>query len=404
MNKGTLPKVACILFVFCAAAAIASPAQVLTTLHSFDYTDGAKPTAALVQANDGNFYGTTYAGGSKNCTNGCGMVFKITPGGTLTTLYSFEGYDGDGPYAGLVQASDGNFYGTTFYGGESQNCHFSTCGTVFKITPSGALTTLYTFNGSDGANPYGGLVQASDGNFYGTTSAGGFCGGYGTVFKITPNGTLTTLAVFCSSEDPYAGLIQASDGNLYGTTTGGGGYRGGTVFKITSGGTLTTLYNFCSQTGCADGAAPEAALIQASDGNFYGTTAGGGANNDGTVFKITPSGTLTTLYSFCSQSNCADGYWPYGGLVQARDGNFYGTTFAGGAYGYNAGTVFKITPSGTLTTLDFYGYDGAWPYAGLIQARDGNFYGTTSVDGANNAGTVFRLGPPRACVVCASVK
>ena len=331
-----------LIFLFCAATVTTSPAQILTTLHSFDGAEGAQPFAGLVRATDGNFYGTTYEGGA----HGDGTVFKITPTGTLTTLYSFCSQSGcaDGEYlfAGLVQASDGNFYGTTWSGGVNGS------GTVFEIARSGTLATLYSFDGTDGAGPVAGLVQGSDGNFYGTTQVGG-TNGSGTVFKITPSGALTTLHSF--------------DG--------------------------------------ADGSNPAAVLMQASDGNLYGTTEAGGANgNYGTVFKITPTGTLTTLYSFCSQSGCADGALPRAGLVQASDGDFYGTTAFGGA-NYYEGTVFKITPNGTLPTLhSFDGADGGDPNA-LVQASDGNFYGTTVLGGANgDNGTVFRLVPVRACLIC----
>jgi len=309
-----------------------TPSGTLTTLYSFAFFDGEHPAAGLTQGRDGNFYGTTESGGADDA----GAVFQITPSGTLTTLYSFTGGDGEFPYAGLVQGSDGNFYGTTVFGGA--DCLDLGCGTVFQITPSGTLTTLYIFAGSDGANPYAGLVQGSDGNFYGTTKLGGLgpcTGGCGTVFKITPSGTLTTLYGFAGSdgEFPYAGLVQGSDGNFYGTTYGGGANSDGTVFKITPGGTLTTLYSFAS----SDGASPIAGLVQGSDGNFYGTTAGGGANSDGTVFKITPSGALTTLYSFAGNG----GANPDAGLVQGSDGNFYGTTAGGGAN--NKGTVFRLS-------------------------------------------------------------
>ncbi len=232
-----------------------------------------------MQGSDGNFYGTAVVGGA----NGAGTVFKITPGGTLITLYSFGVSDGQSPYGGLVQGSDGNFYGTTEFGGANNGN-----GTVFKITPRGTLTSLYSFAGSDGANPHAGLVQGSDGNFYGTTEFGGTgqCANRcGTVFKITPSGTLTTLYDFAGSDGfkPQAGLVQGSDGNFYGTTTGGGANNGkGTVFKITPSGTLTTLYSFAG----SDGAFPQAGLVQGSDGNFYGTTAGGGANFAGTVFRL----------------------------------------------------------------------------------------------------------------------
>jgi uncharacterized protein (TIGR03437 family) len=350
--------------------AIISSAQTLTTLVSFNGTDGVEPDyGSLVQGTDGNFYGTTYSGGANNT----GTVFKVTPGGTLTTLYSFTGgTDGEYPYAGLVQASDGNFYGTTYGGGCCD-------GTVFKITPGGTLTTLYGFTGgADGGSPSGALVQATDGNFYGTTRSGGANGG-GTVFKVTPGGTLTTLYSFGAAgtdgAQPYAGVIQGTDGNFYGTT-----YTGHTVFKITPGGMLTTLHTFSGP----DGGDPLDALVQASDGNFYGTTSSGGSESVGTIFKITPGGTLTTLHDFTD--GATDGARPYAGLIQGTDGNFYGTTEGGGTSG--DGTIFKITPSGVLTILhNFNGTDGFRPYAGLIEGTDGNLYGTT--EGA--LGTVFVL-------------
>ncbi len=363
----------------------------LTTLYSFpnNSRDGMQPSAGLVQGRDGNFYGTTPYGG----TNDEGTVFKITPSGTLTTLYSFTGgSDGYLP-SGLVQGSDGNLYGTT-----PGNGYSSPYGTVFKITPSGALTTLHWFTGGwDGCSPCAGLVQGSDGNLYGTTSGQPY--GYGTVFKITPSGTLTTLYSFdgfddgCGSGLSHAGLVQGSDGNFYGTTCGGGsGLWAGTVFKITPGGTLTTLHVF---TEGSDGAYPETGLVQGNDGNFYGTTSGGQLGEGayyGTVFKITPSGTLTTLHAFTGYNAGGDGESP-SGLVQGSDGNFYGTTYYGGMYGY--GTVFKITPSGTLTTLHSFnpnsGTEGHCPIAELVQGSDASFYGTTYAGGTNGVGTVFRV-------------
>jgi len=388
---------ACAALMLCATAALLLPAQTFTTLHSFDRTHGASPVAGLVQASDGNLYGTTQYGGA----NRSGTVFKITPSGTLTMLYSFcaksNCTDGSSPQAGLLQATDGYLYGTTGEGGASDG------GAIFKITPNGTLTTLYSFCSqsecTDGTFPDAAVVQATDGNFYGTTYFGG-ANDDGTVYKITPSGTLTALYSFCSQsgcadgEKPFAALVQATDGNFYGTTYFGGANGDyGTVFKITPSGTLTTLYNFCSQGGCADGENPFGALVQATDGNFYGTTYDGGANNGGTIFKITPSGTLTTLYSFCSQSGCADGECPTAGLIQAADGNSYGTTNRGGA---NAGgTVFKITQSGALTTL--YSFcsqsgctDGFIP-AALVQDTNGNLYGTTEDGGANGYGTVFSV-------------
>jgi uncharacterized repeat protein (TIGR03803 family) len=370
----------------CAAAVVALPAQTFTTLANFNLTNGAVPQASLVQGVGGDFYGTTYSGGGAGCEFYCGTVFKITPGGALTTLHVFDGADGGNPFAGLVQATDGTFYGTTSGGA-------SIGGTVFRITPEGSLTTLYTFGAgwTDDHAPYAALVQGTNGDFYGTTAFGG-AGIFGTVFEITPGGTLTTLYSFGSGahgDEPYAGLVQGIDGNFYGTNALGGAYRQGTVFKVTPEGALTTLHTF-DVTG---GAGPYAGLVQATDGNFYGTTTSGASSNGGTIFKITSGGDLTTLYSFCSQSTCADGGNPTAGVVQATDGNFYGTTAFGGANG--RGTIFRITPGGTLTTLhSFPSSDGGappGPTGGLLQATDGNFYGTTATGGPDNDGTVFKL-------------
>jgi uncharacterized repeat protein (TIGR03803 family) len=399
---------ACGILLLWTMAAVALPAQSVNTLYNFNNRDGAKPVAGLALANDGNLYGTAGSGGA----NGGGTVFKIDPRGRpgvfphfkLTVLHSFSNRDGARPLAGLVRATDGSFYGTTYQGGPADS------GTVFKIAPDGTLTTLHSFDGTDGAEPYGAaLVLGTDGNFYGTTYEGG-ANGYGTAFKITPASRLTTLHSFDSTDGAYpqAGLVQGTDGNFYGTTSYGGANRdnAGTVFKMTPDGTLTTLYSFCSRGGnCTDGAHPEAALIQGTDGDFYGTTLNGGTNGPyvGTVFKITPSGTLTTLYNFCSQLNCTDGAAPQAALIQATDGNFYGTTDFGGDGDQSAclpfktcGTVFKITPSGTLTTLNNFCVrsnctDGYTPYGALVQATDGEFYGTTYLGGTHRYGTVFRL-------------
>ena len=369
------------VFLLCAATAIASPAQTFTTLVNFDGPDGAYPDADLVQAANGDFYGTTAGGGA----NDEGTVYKTTSTGKLSTLYSFCSQanctDGNTPFfAALFQPANGNFYGTTAGGGANDE------GTTFKITPAGGLTTLDSFDGSDGDGPVAGLVQATDGDFYGTTVQGG-ANGYGTVYKTTSTGHLTTLYSFCSQANcadgsyPSAGLIQATNGNFYGTTSEGGANDEGTVFEITPAGKLTRLHSFDG----ADGSSPYAGLIQATDGDFYGTTYGG-ADNEGTVFKITSGGTLTTLHVFLG----INGSSPYAGLIQATDGDFYGTTFRGGANG--DGTAFKVTPAGTLTKLhSFDGTDGSYPHAGLIQATDGDFYGTTTSGGAGNEGTMFSL-------------
>ncbi len=374
------------------ALAVASSAQSLRTLAYFEGQNGASPYAGLTQGLDGNFYGTTFYGGGQDgfCSgayDGCGSIFKITPSGTLTTLYAFCSRGncpyGENPAGTMVRGADGNFYGTTSAGGYSY-------GTVFKITPSGVLTTLYNFDGTQGVWPMAGLILATDGNFWGTTAYGGPRGG-GTVFKITPDGTLTTVYTFClqggdcsDGARPEASLVQGNDGNFYGTTASGGGFLSfGTIFKVTPQGTLTTLheFNLLDDTG----EFPKAGLVQGRDGNFYGTSSQGGGLQYGTVFKITPDGVLTTLWNF---SGFPDGDDPEAPLVQGSDGNFYGTTRSGGYY--NSGTIFEISPSGRKTQLyNFDVIDGAQPRGELLQGTNGYFYGTTSYGPA--AGTVFSL-------------
>lgn len=249
---------------------------------------------------------------------------------TFTSLLSFDGTDGAFPQGSLVDGAGGKLYGTTPYAGAYGY------GTVFKITPEGKLTTLHDFDLTDGAGAYAGLIRGRKGNFYGVASLGG-PSRYGTVFEITPDGKLTILYNFCSELDcidgatPYAGLVQGRDGNLYGTTYAGGAAKSGTIFKLTPDGTLRTLHHFCSDPNCADGTAPLlGSLLEASKGKFYGTTPSGGAHGMGTVFEITAEGDFTTLYNFCSQPNCVDGANPNGGLARGCNGSFYGTTSSGG--------------------------------------------------------------------------
>lgn len=384
---------------FCCGPLIASSAQTFTDLLSFDGADGSFPYAGLVQGTDGNFYGTTYNGG----TYGYGTVFKITAAGKLTTLYSFcPGEictDGMYPNAGLVQATNGNLYGTTLYGGPNGD------GNIFEITPAGKLTSIYLFcpqvsTCPDGSAPYAGLVQASNWRLYGATAAGGIgnCsqGGCGTIFEVTFSGALTTLYSFCSvvnsqgycadGSTPVAAPVQAANGNFYGTTKLGGAYDQGTFYEMTPSGQLTTLYSFCPQSNshgyCLDGNYPSGP-VQAANGNFYGTTYYGGPSNAGTAFRMTLLGELTRLHSFCSQADCADGSQPAAGLIQATDGNLYGTTGA---------TVFDITPGGKLTTLyTLDSAEGSVLNAALVQGTDGTLYGTAEYGGTNGEGTVFSL-------------
>jgi uncharacterized repeat protein (TIGR03803 family) len=370
-------RVTAAFLVLCATTTLPlhASAQTYTTLYTFceaaPCPDGEWPESGLIQAADGDLYGTTYLGGANNL----GTIYKITTSGTFTTvasMFSPNAYS----VSGLIQVIDGAFYGATPT-------------TIFKLTPDGALSTLTTNAGS-----WASLVQGEDGDLYGTLMYGpGNCVlyaiyGCGTIFKVTRSGELTTLYDFCSRntietlctdgfDAYYAGVILGTNGDMYGTTAfggnnagicyqGGGAFAGcGTVYRLTPDGSLTTMYRFDGY----DGAIPLAGVIEGNDGNFYGTTSGIEDNGNGTVFKFA-KGTLTTLYNFCQLPNCADGSEPWAGLIQATDGNFYGTT---------PGTIFKITPDGTLTTL--YSVGGT---TGLIQATDGNLYGTTG-------GTIFRL-------------
>ena len=381
--------------VFIGLACSLAQAQKLTTLHSFNDTDGSYPYAGLIQGADGNFYGTTPSGANNNG----GTVFKITPSGTLTTIYgSFSPNNGETPYGGLLQANDGNFYGTAYFGGASNNCN-NGCGVVYQVTPQGGYKILHSFTrGTDGGASYAALIQAKDGYLYGTTLIGGGAKDGGIIFKISLDGsTYNILYSFCQQNNctdgksPHASLVQGSDGNFYGTTEFGGTsiqcFSGcGTVFKITPAGVLTTLHTF----NATDGEYPVGSLVQGNDGNFYGTANGGGADGEGTVFKISPDGvTFNTLHSFCSQGACLDGTSPYAGLVQGNDGNFYGTTHDGGANG--KGTIFSVTPTGLFAALyTFSGTsDGGSSTAALVQGSDGNFYGTAGSGGAHSQGTVF---------------
>jgi len=371
-------------------------AQTVTNLHSFGSTasDGENPYAGLVPDSNGNFYGTTISGG----TNNNGTVFRVSPGGSYTNFYIFAGFpnDGSAPYARLVWGNDGNFYGTTYQGGTNND------GTVFRISPSGSYTNLYFFGSYhfDGVNPSGGLVLGGDGNFYGTTSLGG-TNNAGTVFRISPGGNYTSLHSFAGhpadGEQPIAGLVQGNDGNLYGTTYFGGTNDDGTVFRISLDGSHTNLHFFAGHLG--DGANPYAGLVLGSDGNFYGTTVSGGTHNMGTVFKIGASGSYTVLYNF--GGFFTDGANPSAALVQGSDGNFYGTTDSGGTNINGFGTVFQISPGGSYTNIySFNGHpnDGDGPFGALVQGSDGNFYGTTTGGGTNDSGAVFKLtvplGPP----------
>ena len=324
-------------------------------------TDGNAPGDGLTEGSDGYLYGTTKGGGLFND----GLAYKVSLAGNLTKLYSFclqtNCDDGENPQSALVQGADGNYYGLTYDGGNGTEG--GNDGTLFKITSSGSFTLLYSFcsvgSCSDGIRPTGQLLQAADGNFYGVTA--GTCANvcsYGTVFKVTSAGVLTTLYTFChlndcaDGENPSGYLVQAGDGNLYGYTYGGGDNGNyGTIFQVTPAGTVNTFYSFCSVTSssiCLDGSVPYDGLVVGSDGNLYGMTSAGGANNAGTLFQMTLGGVLTTLYNFCSVggSDCTDGSNPATLLIQGSDGNFYGATDGGGANAH--GVFYKLAAAPAL--------------------------------------------------------
>ena len=379
MTKNTLRKAlaAASFMIVAAGSQVAAAAATETLVHSFDGTDGAVPDAGVIQGSDGNFYGTT---SDSNTLTTSGHVYKLTPGGTITALHVFDGVSGTlaglAPKTALVQGSDGAFYGTASSAAGGS-------GTVFKVTADGTFTNLYTFttSDSDGAMPLSALVQGVDGNFYGTTFAGGtnVLTGFGTVFKITPSGTLTTIYAFngVSASQPSGDIVFGADGALYGTTQAGGTTGFGTVYKLALDGTLTVLHSFNS----GDGSQPVGGLVLGSDGNFYGTTSLGGSSAEGTIFKIASDGRFTSLHSLSG----IEGSVPNGTLVEGTDGNFYGFTTQTIFQITPSGSFTKLLDLSTPATT------GASPFGDLILATDGALYGTASAGGASNNGVVFKV-------------
>lgn len=390
------------------AGAVAS-AQTETVLYSFTgKADGSEPYGTLVQDPEGSLYGTTYEGGATCFTSlTCGTVFKVSPTGAESVLHAFkaDAHDGYWPVTGLIRDNLGALYGTSFEGGAGG------AGAVFKIAATGTSRLLYSFTTlADGLNPKAELIRDAEGTFYGTTFYGGTgtaCGsaGCGTVFKLTATGTLTVPHSFGGPPDgiyPVAGVVLDAAGNLYGTTAGGGGCSAvvagcGIVFKIAPDGTESVLYTF---TGGADGAGP-GSLVMDEQGNLYGIAASGGnyvngcGGGCGTVFRLTPSGKQSVLHAF---TGGVDGVAPLGRLVRDAKGNLYGATQEGGSATTNfngPGTVFKVTPEGKETILYNFSAtgDGFNPVGGVIRDGQGNIYGTTLYGGAFGHGTVFKIAP-----------
>jgi uncharacterized repeat protein (TIGR03803 family) len=420
------------LMAIALAATVGSPAaraqaNSFSVLYTFNFgVDGGAtpgPFAGPILDPGGDLYGTTSGGGA----NDAGMVFKVTPDGVLSEIYSFlGGTDGASPYAGVIEDRDGNLYGTTFDGGSNAACPEG-CGTVYEIDPQGDETILYSFQGTgDGAGPVGGLVRDGQGNLYGTTwytnnqsSANSGCG---TVFMVTPAGAESVLHSFSScgadGAEPNAGVILGTDGNLYGTTTTGGAYNKGTIYEVTTAGAETVLYSF---TGKADGGDPVSTLVRDTAGNLYGTTYSGGAGAKtvcgrplygcGVVFKLDRAGAETVLYTFrpTPEGELPHGAHPAAGLLFDEEGNFFGTTQAGGGAN-GGGVIFKLDLEGTQTVLHVFGAGaegdypgGAGPW-GLVGDATGTLYGTTLAGGRDyyecgnggeggGCGTVFMYTP-----------
>jgi uncharacterized repeat protein (TIGR03803 family) len=413
---------AVLTIAFALVLSTAPPAvgQTYTVLHTFtSKLDGGIPYAGLTMDAAGNLYGAAarggYAGVGCFLGLGCGAVFKMSKKGSgwvFTPLYDFKGLaDGSRPEARVVFAPDGSLYGTTLDGGKNSNCGYWGCGTVYKLTPPPSAcqsaicpwthTVIYSFHGgSDGENPFSGIVFDKAGNLYGTTSGGG-ASGQGTVYELTPsNGgwTESILYSFTGGADggaPIGTPILDASGNLYGTTVQGGISFYGVVFELSpsgSGWTETVLHRFNYHV---DGDTPEGGLIFDPSGNLYGTTSDGGPNNAGTVFMLTPSNgswNLTTLYAFSGNG----GTGPTDTLLRDAAGNLYGTT---GGLGGSPGFVFELKSSGgggwTYVVLHSFHYDdgGCVPWAGVISDAGGNLYGTNTENGADFAGTVYELTP-----------
>jgi uncharacterized repeat protein (TIGR03803 family) len=389
LSSNTIALVAGLVFCVLSGTNGFSSTIIFTNLLTFDGTNGSWPLCTLVQAPDGSLFGTTSRGGARDA----GTVFRMSTDGTFLQSASFNTTNGALPRAGVVIGSDGAVYGTTRQGGVPFGY-----GNVFRMTPDGTISNLHVILNPtvEGIFPEAALMEGNDGAFYGTTYQGAIPSS-GTVFRITTNGIITNLVVFTGNSGSYPGyyslasLITASDGNFYGTTSSG---NAGTIFRLTPSGSFTNLATFNSPTTPNSGRILRSQLVEGNDRRLYGTAQSSGTPEGfGTVFAMTTNGQVTALVRFAG----TNGAYPYGGLVLGKDGNFYGMTSQGGEGGWKQpGTVFQMTPGGVIKTLiTFTGTNGAYlgsgPQASLVLGQDGNFYGTTKTGGALNLGTVFRI-------------
>jgi len=381
----------CLFICLVAGATYSANAQTYSVLHLFkDTPDGAHPYPSLIRDNAGNFYGTTEVGGAFNK----GTVFKMNAAGALKVVYSFKGTgDGAHPLAALLLGPEGTLYGTAPLGGATGSCNGS-CGVIFKVDRTGHESVLYSFQGGlEGGFSETALVADNAGNLYGTTADGGDYG-IGTVFKLDPAGTLTTLYAFSGLDGSGPNdLMRDAAGNFYGTTVTGGEGPGclggcGVVYKLDAAGNQTLLYIF---QGNGDGIYPTTRLIRDGAGNLYSTTLDGGAHGYGTIFELDAGNNLTVLYSFAGPP---DGGNPLAGVIRDRQGNLYGTAWDGGTGRCQCGAVFKLDANGNESLLHSFSgspNDGFSPEGGLVADSSGLLYGVTYYGGTQGKGIVFKV-------------
>lgn len=392
MNARSAARVGRALSCLVATLAVFAPvaqANTLQVVAQFSGGDGASPLAGLVKTKSGQLFGTAAEGGKvANCVTGCGTIYRLTPAMKITPVVKLSGAGrspGHFPAGGLLEAADGWLYGTTAYSVEQSGCPDG-CGTVYRTDAKGNVTTVARLTREVGANSYSELVQLADGTFYGTAMRGGTSTnciggeyGCGTVFSVAADGKVKALVQFDGANGAYpSGPLVVKNGNLFGTTSYGGTDNAGTVFRVTPEGKFKTLVSF---DDAEHGRGPSGGLVVGADGNFYGTTVLGGEFDHGTVFRLTPGGVLTTLVSFRGQP---DGGRPAGPLTLGWDGNFYGATTEGGDM--DRGTLFRVTPQGSLTTLITMDDMSPFPKGRLLQDEPGVFYGV-----ADTFGVIYRL-------------